>query len=257
MSQPSLLPLVPPSGLTTDDVRAIFAGALPCYRTTAGRRIPIESLRATFCPYVDVKHTLRARHGFVDIRLSDLSKDQPPEFFEALAHVLWSRLFGVRCPEPWRVYYRKAERSLAALHSDRRRPERRAGVCRARGRHHDLQQHLDRINAIWFDPPLTGLTITWGHRPSRRRLGHYRPDSALITISRLLDHPDVPEDVIAHIVHHEMRHHHMPASVSGGRRRHHTAAFRAAERPFEAFERAERWLSNRYPPFLRNQRKAG
>lgn len=255
MSPMSLLPSAPSSGITTDDVCAIFAGVLPSCRTRSARRTPIENLKASFYPYVDVKHTLRVRNGFVDIRLSDLSKDQPPEYFEALAHVLWSRLFGVKCPEPWRALYRKAEENLAVRHQDRRRPRRMTRVCHTRGRCHDLQYHMDRINASWFDPPLSGLTITWGHRPTRRQLGHYRPASAVITINPLLDHPDVPEDVIAHIVHHEMLHHHMSAFVSGGRRRHHTTAFRSAERHFEAFERAEHWLSNHYPKFLRNQRK--
>lgn len=114
------------------------------------------------------------------------------------------------------------------------------------GRHHNLQELFDRINAAYFEGKIEAR-ITWGPRTKRKKsrdsikLGSYTVEDALIRIHPVLDAADVPSFFLEWIVYHEMLHevHDMP--VVDGRRVYHTAEFRRAEAQFERYAEAVMW----------------
>lgn len=114
------------------------------------------------------------------------------------------------------------------------------------GRHHNLQELFDKINAEYFEGAIEAR-ITWGPRTKRKKsrdsikLGSYTVEDALIRIHPVLDALDVPSFFLEWIVYHEMLHevHDMP--VVDGRRVYHTAEFRRAEAQFERYAEAVMW----------------
>lgn len=114
------------------------------------------------------------------------------------------------------------------------------------GRHHNLQEIFDRLNAAYFDGAIRAR-ITWGARTKRKRsrdsikLGSYTVEDELIRIHPVLDASDVPAFFVEWVVYHEMLHevHDMP--IVDGRRVYHTAEFRRAEAQFERYAEAVMW----------------
>lgn len=114
------------------------------------------------------------------------------------------------------------------------------------GRHHNLQEIFDRLNAAYFEDSIRAR-ITWGPRTKRKRsrdsikLGSYTVEDELIRIHPVLDAADVPAFFVEWIVYHEMLHevHDMP--IVDGRRVYHTAEFRRAEAQFERYAEAVMW----------------
>ena len=74
--------------------------------------------------------------------------------------------------------------------------------------------------------------MTWSSERARNRLGHYDPAHNAIVISRVFDHPRVPECAVEYIVYHEMLHLKHPVRLRGSRRCVHSAEFQAEEREF-------------------------
>jgi hypothetical protein len=124
------------------------------------------------------------------------------------------------------------------------RPRRKAVV--QRGRHFHLGEIFEEINRDFFDGRVTAA-ICWGRRPAggpRRsiRLGSYRREENLIRIHPALDAGFVPPCVVEALVHHEMLHAEIPLRVGEkGRRVVHGRDFRARERQFPGYRRAEEW----------------
>lgn len=128
----------------------------------------------------------------------------------------------------------------------RERTEPRPVQIDVQGRHHDLRDVYDRLNAQYFGGRVEAC-ITWGPRTRRRprrrsiKLGSYTAEEKLIRIHPVLDAADVPRFFVEWIVYHEMLHqvHEMP--VVDGRRIYHTPAFRRAEAQFERYAEAVLW----------------
>jgi hypothetical protein len=128
----------------------------------------------------------------------------------------------------------------------RRRDAPRPITVDVEGRHHNLQEIFDRLNAHYFDGAI-GARITWGPRTKRKRsrdsikLGSYTVEDALIRIHPVLDASDVPAYFVEWVVYHEMLHevHDMP--IVDGRRVYHTAEFRKAEAQYERYAEAVMW----------------
>jgi hypothetical protein len=129
----------------------------------------------------------------------------------------------------------------------REAPEPRAVPLHTRGRVHDLRPMYDELNAQHFGGSITA-SLTWGnaphsHRRRYMRLGSYMPVDNIIRIHPHLDEENVPAFFVRYIVFHEMLHAHLGIGTTDtGRRRVHPPAFRAAERTYPDFARAEAWL---------------
>ena len=128
----------------------------------------------------------------------------------------------------------------------RRRDSPRPITVDVEGRHHNLQEIFDRLNAAYFEGAIRAR-ITWGPRTKRKRardsikLGSYTVEDELIRIHPVLDASDVPAFFVEWVVYHEMLHevHDMP--IVDGRRVYHTAEFRQAEAQFERYAEAVMW----------------
>ena len=114
-----------------------------------------------------------------------------------------------------------------------------------RGRAHDLQSILDRLNAQHFAGAVDAR-IGWGPvRMGRRRrtvkTGVYVQDARIIRIHPTLDRKEVPEYYVAAVVFHEMLHQVVPAVEVNGRRVVHGREFRRHERAYPDHARAKAW----------------
>lgn len=119
-------------------------------------------------------------------------------------------------------------------------------TCDVEGRHHNLQEIFDELNARYFDGKIKAR-ITWGPRAKRKKsresikLGSYTYEDELIRIHPVLDADDVPRFFVGWIVYHEMLHevHDMP--VVEGRRCYHPPEFRRAEARYERYAESVLW----------------
>lgn len=209
-----------------------------------GRNRGVPAIDVRFYPYAGLRHTIRVRSGQVYVRLSDISKDCPPEVMRALAFVLVARLLGKKVPAVHERTYRDYSLAPEVMRSSdiARRRRGRKVISSARGNTYDLEKMFSKLNRKYFDSSLEKPTITWSQRKTRSILGHHDRVYETITISKSLDSPQVPEWFIEYILYHEMLHIRHAARMINGRRYYHTAAFRLDERRFAKYEEAQRWL---------------
>jgi len=118
-----------------------------------------------------------------------------------------------------------------------------ARVPKTAGRTHDLEAIFRGVNREYFEGRLGMPTIQWNHISTLREFGRFEPLTDTIVLSRRLDAPDVPEQVVAYVLYHELLHRVLGAQRQGSRRRYHTSSFRRAEKRFRDYERAESFLN--------------
>ncbi|MCJ7512591.1 MAG: SprT-like domain-containing protein, partial [Anaerolineales bacterium] len=115
---------------------------------------------------------------------------------------------------------------------------------RTAGRTHNLESIFQTVNREYFDGRLVMPVIQWNPISTLREFGRFEPATETIVLSRRLDAPDVPEQVVAYVLYHELLHRVLGAKREGSRRRFHTPAFRKAERRFRGHEQAEQFLQS-------------
>jgi hypothetical protein len=113
-----------------------------------------------------------------------------------------------------------------------------------RGRHYDLDQVFDAVNARYFSGGLARPRLTWSRTITGRLLGYYQRSGDRLMISQALDDPAVPRPVIDLVMYHELLHKHLGVQVVNGRHYAHTEAFRRAERQFEGYAEAQQFLEH-------------
>jgi len=84
--------------------------------------------------------------------------------------------------------------------------------------------------------------MTWSRELARNSLGHFDPAHNAIVVSRVFDHPQVPQYAVEYIVYHEMLHLKHPVKLRGSRRCVHSSEFQAEEQLFPRFEQAKAFL---------------
>jgi predicted metal-dependent hydrolase len=104
---------------------------------------------------------------------------------------------------------------------------------------------FSRLNRQFFEGKLPRLRLGWTPRDSRSILGHYDSAHRTISVSRWLDRPSVPQQVVEYLVFHEMLHVLYPITRRGQRRVVHPPEFLAAEKKFPQHEAARRWLKRK------------
>jgi hypothetical protein len=118
----------------------------------------------------------------------------------------------------------------------------RKHIASAQGRAYDLNAIFDDLNTRFFHGLLARPLMTWSSERARNRLGHYDPAHNAIVISRVFDHPRVPQYAIEYIVYHEMLHLKHPVKLRGSRRCVHSSEFQAEEREFPQLDAAKNFL---------------
>ncbi|MGA8164389.1 MAG: hypothetical protein WB791_05100 [Waddliaceae bacterium] len=128
-----------------------------------------------------------------------------------------------------------------------------------KGRIYDLQELLCKVNEEYFHSQLP-LNITWfgKHQHNNRSqvtFGLYQHALKLIKIHRLLDHPEVPEYLVSFVIYHESLHHLYPSYYDQkGRHCIHHQKFKAKEKEFRDYRRAQAWVENNREQLFRQQR---
>ena len=229
-----VLPLGPP------DLDELFQRVLHRLRVKS----PVTSLVAQFHAFAGLRSTITLRNGKVKAQISDLLMEAPPLVLEALAEILLAKIFH-RHPsrEARECYLAYTFRPAMRVRIDAARRERGSKrLLPARGRQHDLDDILRRLNSRFFQGKLAVARIGWSPLASRRILGHYDSGHGAIMISRRLDSPSVPRYLVEYVVFHEMLHICFPVERHGPRRVVHSREFREAERKFPQYEQACRQI---------------
>ncbi len=181
--------------------------------------------------------SIRRGQGVTTFRLHHMFLDAPSIVLRALA--TYADRQDRAASRTLRAFI---DRSEVLIRRDGPRPI----VCDVEGKHHNLQQLFDELNARYFDGRIRAR-ITWGPRIRRKRrrssikLGSYTFEDEIIRIHPVLDASDVPRFFVAWIIYHEMLHeiHDMP--VVDGRRVYHTREFRDAEAQFDGYAESVLW----------------
>ncbi|MCK6542538.1 hypothetical protein L6Q79_07630 [bacterium] len=236
-----------------ESVQAIFLSVYRTYKSQSRRWISVTRIEVSFYNYTQFKHTMQIRDHTARVRISAIARTEPAQFFEALAHVLWSKIFGVRCPDTILQYYKDAEWRLSREKETGTKPTVKR-FAPPKGRVYDLAQIKDQLDAVYFDRNMAQVQIGWSLQKARTRLGHYDRSAQMIIMSPVLDHPDVPPAVVTAIVYHEMLHHKHPVVYDEGRQIIHSRAFQQEEKRFVHYAEAQHWLKTEYPQFLTRRR---
>jgi predicted metal-dependent hydrolase len=196
-------------------------------------------------PYADLTHTIRLRDDVAHVRLSDALGRASRTVIEAAAAILLGRLYRRRPPSELIEIYAKfthAPSTRRRLRSMRRSRGRRLEHSPA-GAHHDLAPLFARLNREYFGRALGEPRLGWSKRSWRAQLGCFDPALNQIVINRQLDHPRVPEYVVAYVLYHEMLHQKHPMRYVRCRRESHPVRFRNEEKQFTDYARAKRFLA--------------
>lgn len=211
-----------------------------------GMRLRPRRFDVRFRPYAGVRATIFDRRGHYEVRMGEILRDAPAEVHESLAKILLAKIDRrLRILPPDRAPYGAWMRSpaVAERHDALRRARGRKRLGPARGTVYDLEVLYDRINRDWFGDSLPRVRLGWSLRPSRHLYGHHDPAHGAIVINRLLDHPRVPQAVVASILLHEMLHVKFGVRyAAGGRRVLHPPELRAEERGHPDYPAARRFL---------------
>jgi predicted metal-dependent hydrolase len=191
--------------------------------------------------------SFRKQKGRLSIRLHHMFRHADQTVLELLARYLSKRdLLSSKALEQFIASHQTEIRRGPSGRRLRRSPRS------PQGNHHDLSVVLDRVSKTYFAGKVD-VRIEWARAPARRRVRHRRRktisralatycfDDKTIRVSPILDAPFVPDYMLEWVIYHEVLHHVLPVEEHRGRRRYHTTQFRALERGFNHYEKAQAW----------------
>ena len=204
----------------------------------------IPELKVDFFAFTSIKNTIRMREGKLLVRLSDLLEGAPAVVLQAIAHILLAKMYRKPVEREAAARYRRYVSShdiTRKAHLIRQMRGRKL-LHSAQGRTYDLEAVFEDLNARFFHGLLARPQLTWSRNHSRNSLGHYDPAHNAIVVSRIFDHPRVPQYAVDYIVYHEMLHLKHPVRLRGSRRCVHSAEFQAEEKLFPQLKEVKRFL---------------
>ena len=229
------LPFVP-----AEDLEQVFARVL----RRLGVKRPALEIRAEYRPFTGLRSTIVLRGERVKARISDLLAEAPAIVLEALAEILMSQVFRRKPSSEARACYLSYVYSPAmrARIDTARRQRGSVRMLPPQGRHYNLNEIFNEVNRRFFRGRLKTPRLGWTLKQSRTLLGHYDSAHESISISRWLDRPRVPREVVEYVVFHEALHMRYPVDRQGPRRVVHSREFREAEKKFPKYEQIRRNL---------------
>lgn len=215
------------------------------------------NLKVEFYPYVGVSNRIRRRDGMLYVRVSDVLRDAPAEFHEALAQILIRKLYRRRVSKKDLQIYRDYLRQIH-IHEkslETRRARGRKVVTTSKGEVYDLDKIFNFLNQIYFQNALAKPVLTWSAKKTFRILGHHDSAHKTVAVSKSLDDKSVPRFVVEYVLYHEMLHIKHPTVHHKGRRLNHTPAFRRDEENFAFFDEAEMWIEQNVSALKRKAKR--
>lgn len=209
-----------------------------------GFKYPVKTFKVAFHPYANLRSTIRLTNYGIHARLSDVAASAPVRVLEALAEVLLASLFRRKASLEARECYMAwtFDPEVRKRVDTNRRTRGFKLMQPPRGQHYDLEEIFNRLNREHFQGRLPLPRLGWSPEPSVSLLGHHDSAHGTITISRMLDSPSTPLEVVEYLVYHEMLHMIYPVEQRGHRRIIHTREFHAAERRFPNYRRVQQTL---------------
>jgi predicted metal-dependent hydrolase len=207
-------------------------------------RDPIPELKVDFFPFTSIKNTIRMREGKLLVRLSDLLEGAPTLVLQAIAHILLAKMYRKPVKHQVAARYRRyiSSHDITRQAHLVRQMRGRKRLHSAQGHTYDLEAVFEDLNTRFFHGLLARPQLTWSRSHSRNSLGHYDPAHNAIVVSRIFDHPRVPQYAVDYIVYHEMLHLKHPVRLRGSRRCVHSAEFQAEEKLFPHLAEVKRFL---------------
>jgi len=204
----------------------------------------MPEISVEFFAFANVNNTIRLRDGRLLVRLSDLLEGAPESILRAIAHILLAKMYRRPIERASATRYRRyvSSHEISSKAHLVRQMRGRKRIASARGRIYDLDRIFDELNVRYFYGLLARPRITWSQNRARNSLGHYDPAHNAIVVSRVFDHPRVPQYAVEYIVYHEMLHLKHPVKLRGSRRCVHSTEFQAEERLFPHLADAQRFL---------------
>ena len=201
-------------------------------------------LKIEFFAFSNVNNTIRLRNGKLLVRLSDLLEGAPEAVLRAIAHILLAKMYRRPIDRGQAARYRKyvGSREIVRKAHLVRQIRGRKRLRSPRGIFYDLDIIFEELNTRFFHGLMARPRMSWSQLRTRRILGHYDPAHNAIIISRIFDHPAVPQYVVEYIVYHEMLHLKHPVTLRGSRRCVHSAEFQAEEKLFPRVHEANSFL---------------
>ena len=219
---------------------AIFEEQYRCLRP----RAPIPPLDIRFRRFTSLNTTIRLREGRLYVGLSDVLEHAPEPVHHAIAHILLAKLYRKPIAPFHADRYRRHVSSEAVSRQAEfiRQTRGRKRILTHEGRHYDLNEVFDALNAQFFFGLLGRPVLTWSAHDARRMLGHYDAPHNTIMVSRVFDRKNTPRYAIEYLMYHEMLHLKHPVRVRAGRRCVHSREFQAEERLFPELDLAREYL---------------
>jgi len=207
-------------------------------------RAPIPEFRIEFFAFANVNNTIRLREGKLLVRLSDLLQSAPEGILRAIAHILLAKIYRKPIGRGYATRYRRyvSSHDIVSKAHLLRQMRGRKRIDSAEGRAYDLNAIFEDLNTRFFHGLLARPRMTWSRELARNSLGHFDPAHNAIVVSRVFDHPQVPQYAVEYIVYHEMLHLKHPVKLRGSRRCVHSSEFQAEEQLFPRFEQAKAFL---------------
>ncbi len=201
-------------------------------------------MKIAFYPFANINNTIRLRQGKLLVRLSDLLEGAPDAILRAIAHILLAKMYRKPIDRAHAARYRKyvgGHDIVRKAHLVRQMRGRKL-LRSPRGHYYDLDTIFEDLNTRFFHGLMARPRLSWSQTKTRRILGHYDPAHNAIIISRIFDHPAIPQFVLEYIVYHEMLHLKHPVKLRGSRRCVHSAEFQAEEKLFPRVDQANAFL---------------
>jgi hypothetical protein len=208
------------------------------------RTIAVERVTVRYRAYVNSTGILRVAGSTLAVSMSETLRDAPPDIVESLAWILVSKLFRRKPPEDMRRRFAEwLNRHEVRTHfEEARRVRGRKFLSGPHGKHFDLDEMFDRINASLFAGRIDRPALSWSQGASKTTLGHYDSAHHAIVMSRALDRPGIPVVLVEYVLFHEILHIKHPVEHEGHRRRIHTREFKREEKTFPHLKEAKEAL---------------
>ena len=209
-------------------------------------RAPIPEMSVEFYSFANINNTIRLREGKLLVRLSDLLEGAPEPVLRAIAHILLAKMYRKPIEREHSTRYRRhiSGHDLSRKAHLVQQLRGRKRIDSAKGNTYDLENIFEDLNTRFFHGLLARPQMTWSRDHARQRLGHYDPAHNAIVVSRVFDHPRIPQFVTEYIVYHEMLHLKHPVKLRGSRRCVHSPEFQAEEKLFPRLDEAQKFLKH-------------